>query len=107
MSKSIKLKNNVYLDAHSLKNLVIYKAGNITFSDYASIISNTTLGVDDCTNYVWYVNTRNWEYTYNVDGVSSSYITIRGKKISGVSSATVNLINSGTYVVDIIGILKV
>lgn len=79
---------------------------DITFTDYLATLSKTDLGVDSLTNYTWHIESNNWEYMYSCQVASASSLQIRGWHLSGLSSATINLLNSTTTSVRVVGIKK-
>lgn len=85
---------------------VVYASKSLEFTSYASSISNTELGVDDLTKYIWSVSSNNWENMFNINSISSTSMSIRGWRISGTTNASVNLITNATYTVRFSGIRK-
>ena len=85
-----------------LKRIVLNPT--LTFDDYYSILTNTDLGVDDCTKYEWIVRTANWENMFIFEGVFPSYITVRCWRISVPTNSTVSLIRTGSYSCYVTGI---
>lgn len=97
--------------ANYVNNLVetIQIQSTIEFTSYQSIITNNTLGVDDCTDYIWYVQAtgQSWEYMPIISQVTSSQILLRCWKLNGTGSANVSLLNSASILLLITGIKKI
>ena len=76
----------------------------VTFSSYIGSISNTALGIEDCTKYLWQTIQTSWNDWCFIDDVAPNYIHFRKFTLSGVSNGTLTLVQSGTYNIKLRGI---
>ena len=105
-SGQLQMENNLKVIGYIQSNNIVNIGVNVTFSGYGGSVSNTDLGVDDCTKYIWIPTTSQWEYMYKVTAINTNSLSVVGWQLTGTTSATLNLMNNITTAVGFIGIRK-
>lgn len=71
----------------------------VPFSDgYSYKLPNTTLGVDDCTKYIWQISATDWSTIAYIVGINKTEILLRVWKLSNPTSGNVTLLKDATNV---------
>ena len=101
---TINKNGNMWVRGYIQSNNGVRVYKSMTFADFVCNLSNTDLGVDDCTKYMWSFQPSNWENYFFVNSATTTSIIIRGWRISGTSSATITLINNASYGAIVLGV---
>ena len=67
-----------------------------TGDGYSYKVTNEQLGVDDCTKYIWCIDSGTWQSFFNCVSPTKNEVGFRYFKLSGITNATLTLVQNAT-----------